>query len=116
MECCNFDNGYADDFLSIRRQSEAVFALMQYLDYERRRGNKHPEWDSAIRKVLDNMIALQNPDGSFPRKFKGLNQVVDASGGSSPCAIIPFAMAYKYFGDKRYLEAAKKTAVYLENE
>ncbi len=116
MECCNFDNGHVEDFLSIRRQSEAVFALMQYLDYERRRGNKHPEWDSAIRKVLDNMLTLQNADGSFPRKFNGKHETIDASGGSSPCAIVPFAMAYKYYGDKRYLEAAKSTAAYLEKE
>lgn len=116
LEAANLRNGTEDDFLSIRRQSEGVFAILNWLDYERRLGNKHPEWDSRIKTILDKMLALQNADGSFPRKFSGAHKHIDASGGSTPSATLPLAMAYKYFNDKRYLEAAKRTAGYLEKE
>lgn len=42
--------------------------------------------------------------------------IVDKSGGSTPSATLPLVMGYKYFKDKRYLDSAKKTADYLENE
>lgn len=59
---------------------------------------------------------MQNPEGSFPRKFKDDLSIVDKSGGSTPSATLPLVMGYKYFKDKRYLESAKRTAEYLEKE
>ena len=116
IEAANLDHNRFDDFLSIRRQSEGVFAILNWLDYERRSGNRHPEWESRMKTILDRMMSLQNPDGSFPRKFDGNHRSIDASGGSTPSATLPLAMAYKYFGDKRYLTAAKRSAEYLEKE
>ncbi len=116
IEAANLERGTADDFLSIRRQSEGVFAILNWLDYERRRGTRHPEWESRMKTILDKMLALQNADGSFPRKFDGNHNCIDASAGSTPSATLPLAMAYKYFKDKRYLTAAKQSAAYLEKE
>lgn len=103
-------------FHSIRRQSEGAFAMLNWLEAERKQGRKHPEWDAKVRKVLDLMLEVQNEDGSFPRKFNDDMAVVDPSGGSTPCATLPMSMGYKYFGDKRYLESARGTAKYLETE
>ena len=66
--------------------------------------------------MLDMFLQLQNPDGSFPRKFHDDFTVVDGSGGSTPSATLPLVMGYKYFKDKRYLSAARRTAEYLEKE
>ena len=66
--------------------------------------------------MLDLFLKLQNTDGSFPRKFHDDLSIVDKSGGSTPSATLPLVMGYKYFKDKRYLEAAKKTGDYLERE
>lgn len=101
---------------SIRRQSEGVYALLYYLDYEKRNKRKHPEWDARVKSMLDTFLKLQNADGSFPRKFDDNFKIIDASGGSTPSATLPLVMGYKYFKDKRYLAAAKRTAEYLENE
>ena len=101
---------------SIRRQSEAVYAMLHYLDYERANGRKHPEWEHRLRNILDMFLKIQNADGSFPRKFKDDFTITDKSGGSTPSATLPLVMAYKYFKDKRYLESAKHTADYLEKE
>lgn len=102
--------------LSIRRQSEGVYAMLHYLSFEKQHGRRHAEWEDKIRHLLDAFLHLQKEDGSFPRKFYEDFSVVDASGGSTPSATLPLVMGYKYFKDKRYLAAAKRTADYLEHE
>jgi hypothetical protein len=99
---------------SIRRQSEGVYAVLNYLDYEKEKGRKHPQWENKIKRLLGNFLQLQEKDGSFPRKFSDSFNIIDASGGSTPSATLPLVMAYRYFDDKTYLESAKKTAGYLE--
>lgn len=115
-EFVNADKGTETKVYSIRRQSEGAYAILNYLSYEKRQGRKHPEWEARIHALLDNFIRLQNADGSFPRKFDDNFTVVDPTGGSTPSATLPLTMAYRYFGEKRYLASAKSTAVYLENE
>lgn len=101
---------------SIRRQSEGVFAILNYLEYERRKGISHKEWDSKMVHLLDNLLKLQEENGSFPRKFDDNFAIIDETGGSTPSATLPLTMAYKYFKNKKYLESARRTAVYLEKE
>lgn len=104
------------DVFSIRRQSEGAFAVLNYLDYEKKKGRKHPEWEVRLRKLFNNFATLQQTDGSFPRKFDAHLRVTDASGGSTPSATLPLTMASVYFKDKNYLSSARKTAGYLEKE
>jgi len=99
---------------SIRQQSEAVYAVLHYLNYEKRQGRKHKEWEQKMRTLLDQMLQLLKDDGHFPRKYRDDHSDVDASGGSTPSATSTLVMGYKYFGDKRYLEAARRTVDYLE--
>lgn len=111
---------YADNFVepvhSIRRQSEGIYAVLYYLNYEKQHGRKHLEWEHRLRSMLDMFLRLQKTDGSFPRKFKDDFSIVDESGGSTPSATLPLVMAYKYFKDKRYIESAKRTVDYLDKE
>ena len=104
----------ADIVHSIRQQSEAVYAVLHYLNYERQHGRKHPQWEQKLRTLLDNMLELQKADGHFPRKYRDDHSDVDASGGSTPSATSTLVMGYRYFGDKRYLQAAKLSVDYLE--
>ena len=99
---------------SIRQQSEAVYAVLHYLNYEKKQGRKHLEWEKKMRTLLNNMVELLKDDGHFPRKYRDDHSDVDASGGSTPSATSTLVMGYKYFGDKRYLAAAKRTVQYLE--
>ncbi len=115
-ETMNLENGDEADILSIRRQSEGVFAVLNYLDTERRLGKRNKEWENKISVLLDNMLSLQNSDGSFPRKFRADMSIHDAAGGSTPSATLPLTMAYRYFKNKKYLESARATANYLEKE
>jgi hypothetical protein len=115
-EFVNYEREEEETIFSIRRQSEGAFAVLHYLDYEKKKGREHPEWEIKIRTLLANFSKLQNADGSFPRKFDDHFTVSDASGGSTPSATLPLTMAYCYFNDKSYLESARRTAVYLEKE
>ena len=115
-ENVRLNNNEESDVMSIRRQSEGAYAILSWLNYENEMGRKHHEWESRIKKLLDNICSLQNSDGSFPRKFKADKTNVDASGGSTPSATLPLTMAYDYFGDLKYIESARKTGKYLEKE
>lgn len=121
------DNGFFREFVdyhnqsethefSIRRQSEGVFAVLNYLKYENAKARKHPAWETKIKTLLANFQKLQEANGSFPRKFDNQFKITDASGGSTPSAVLPLTMAYAYFKNKSYLESAKKSANYLETE
>ncbi len=101
---------------SIRRQSEGVYAMFHFLQYEKDNGRQYPEWEDKLKALLDRALLLQNEDGSFPRKFDDDLAVTDASGGSTPSVTLPLVMAYKYFNNPKYLTAAKRTADYLESE
>jgi len=115
-EFVNFDNGSETDIYSIRRQSEGVYALLYYLQYEKSNGREHPEWEEKLKVILDKFLEVQKEDGSFPRKFRNDLSLVDSTGGSTPSATVPLVMAYKYFGDDSYLTSAKRSADYLEKE
>lgn len=114
-EFVDFERGKEPDVYTIRRQSEGLYALLCYLHYEETRGRSHPEWEVRIRTLLTRLLTLQQPDGSFPRKFRDDLQVVDAAGGSTPSATLPLAMAYRQFGQKIYRDAARRTADYLDH-
>lgn len=115
-EVVHYNRGFKETRHSIRRQSEGVYAILNYLNYEKQQKRKHPEWEKRIKDMLDNFLRLQNEDGSFPRKFRDDFSIVDGSGGSTPSATLPLVMASKYFKDKRYLASAKRTVEYLEKE
>ena len=113
-EVVDFQRGRETDIYSIRRQSEGAYAVLTYLDYEKRHGRTHPEWEKRLRVLLEKLLRIQNADGSFPRKFRDDSSVVDVSGGSTPSATLPLTMAAVYFRNNDYLKAARRTAAYLE--
>src|SRR5690606_40344571 len=53
-EFVDYTHNSETDVLSIRRQSEGVFALLNYLHYEKTKGRKHPDWESKIVKISRN--------------------------------------------------------------
>ncbi|MDR1809864.1 MAG: hypothetical protein LBR34_05615 [Prevotella sp.] len=115
-EVVNFGRNTEEHNLSIRRQSEGIYAMLYFLQYEKKHARKHPEWEARVKNILEQLLKLQQADGSFPRKFKDDMSIVDNSGGSTPCATPMLTLASEYFKNKKYLEAAKKTAQYLEKE
>ena len=58
-EFVDYRTGYEETVFSIRRQSEGIYAIFHYLDFEKRNGRKHPEWEAKVRKMLDVFLQLQ---------------------------------------------------------
>lgn len=115
IDWVNYSEGMPKEFVhSIRQQSEGIYAILHYLNYEKRHGRQHPEWEKRTRQLLNNLIALQKSDGHFARKYNDAGKDIDASGGSTPSATSTLVMGYKYFKDKKYLLAAKRTIDYVE--
>ena len=115
-ELVDFEHNREEEIYSIRRQSEGIYAILNYLKYEKTKKRSHPQWEERITTLLGNFLKIQNEDGSFPRKFDDNLNVSDKSGGSTPSATLPLVMAYSYFKNKTYLNSAKLTADYLEKE
>ncbi len=115
-ELVDEENSVEENLYTIRRQSEGIYAVLLYLNYEKKRGKEHRLWEQKILRLLDILLTLQQTDGSFPRKFRGDKTLVDAVGGSSPAAVLPLVMAYRYFGNSKYLHAARKVIDYQEKE
>lgn len=114
-ENIKFENGFQkEDVHSIRQQSEAVYSILHFLKYENIHGRKHKDWEKKIRIILNNFVNIQKQDGHFARKFKDDGSDVDASGGSTPSVTSALVMGWKYFGNKIYLTAAKRTVDYVE--
>lgn len=115
IDWVNYSEGMPKEFVhSIRQQSEGIYAILHYLNYEKKHGRQHPEWEKRTRQLLNNLIALQKSDGHFARKYNDVGEDIDASGGSTPSATSTLVMGYKYFKDKKYLLAAKRTIDYVE--
>lgn len=115
-EVIHYQRNFVDSVHSIRRQSEGAYAVLYYLDYEKIHGRRHLDWEKRIKNMLDMFIKLQKSNGSFPRKFKDDFTIVDDSEGSTASATLPLVMGYRYFNEKRYLEAAKQSVKYLETD
>lgn len=115
-EYVDFGKGEEPAIYSIRRQSEGIYALLLYFQYEKTKGRKHQEYEEKVKSLINLLLTVQQDDGSFPRKFGPDLKIIDKTGGSSPSAVAPLVMAYHYFGDKKYLAAAKKVAEYQEKE
>lgn len=116
-EATNFEhpNPHLEDTLSIRRQSEGIYAILLYLHYQQNKGIAEPKWEQKLQYLLGKLAGLQRKDGSFPRKFSPQGDIIDTSGGSSASAVIAFVMASRYFNTPSYLDNARLTAHYLEN-
>jgi hypothetical protein len=107
---------HLEDVLSIRRQSEGIYAALLYMQKLKTAGKASTAWEKKIAFLLDNLLKLQRKEGSFPRKFDPQFNIIDDSGGSSASAVLALVMAYTYFDDSKYLISAKQTAEYLAKE
>ncbi|WAJ71783.1 hypothetical protein [Catenovulum adriaticum] len=114
-EVVNFDHPaeHLARTMSIRRQSEGIYAALLYMNYRKQQGHNMRKWDAKIHTLLEQLAKLQTADGAFPRKFTPQAEIIDGAGGSSPSAVLAYVMAYKYFNEEKYLNVARHTTEYL---
>lgn len=104
-------------------QSTIVLHLLKYVEMKKANEKKT---DRGIcekaRLLLEYILSTQNTDGSWPMAIgqgEDFNLQLEkmekyrTTGGTGECARALLA-GYKFFGDKKYLEAARKALSYLE--
>ena len=55
-EVVHYNRGFKETRHSIHRQSEGVYAILNYLNYEKQQKRKHPEWEKRIKGMLDSFF------------------------------------------------------------
>ena len=66
-EVVDFKREREADVYSIRRQSEGLYALLNYLDYEKRHGRSHPRWEAASGPCWRNSARSRIPTAVSPQ-------------------------------------------------
>jgi hypothetical protein len=98
-------NALPDGF-ALRREAEALWALLDAVRDEEARGFPHSAWRDAARTHLDGLLALAQKDGSFCRRYTFERKCLDSNPGGTSAAIPALVHGYRLFGDSRYLAAA----------
>lgn len=84
-----------------------------------------PEWEKALLKFANNLVAKQNDDGSFYRCYNTDGTVcTDTSNATyqgtsklnTPIAVRFLSKMYEYTGETKYKDSAIKAAEYAYNE
>jgi len=114
-EVVDFPNQRERGIYSIRRQSEGLYAILQFLELEKAHNRDHPVMTEKARQLLDKIVNLQH-DGYFPRKFNDQMEIRDDAGGSTSTAVLPLLMGWKVFNDDKCLVSARLAARYIEDE
>ena len=57
-EVVHYKRDFVEKNHSIRRQSEGVYAVLYYLNYEKQHGRKHLEWEQRLKTMLDAFLKL----------------------------------------------------------
>lgn len=107
-----FGKDYESDWHLIRKSADVLYFLFKHFDSMKQRDKEIPlDFIAGTRKLADAFITLWN-------KYKQFGQFVNLStgeiivGGSTSGAIAPAGLvsAYKFFGDKIYLDVAIESA------
>jgi hypothetical protein len=107
-----------------RSMADTMYYLMLAYLHEKEEGREHEDWLKAVVKFGDKMIEIQNANGSWHRGYSmsgepltnppqwfGSNELEQGSGAIFPAAVL--VELYKYTGDARYLESAKRAAEFV---
>lgn len=101
------------EWLQACTTSEAVWFLLQSMEYGKTQGIEKPAWDSAVRKNLEKALSIQREDGNMGSYYNLITGAVEEWDGAAGIMWIPaFLLAWRLFSDPRYLDAAVKAGEY----
>lgn len=101
------------DWIHTRTTGEAIWFLMKFIKLEAEWGRKHPRWEKVVQRHLDYIVNIQNDKGNFGTYYNIKNtQVVDWDGCGGLIWIPALLAGAKYFGAKKYRDAALKAGEY----
>jgi hypothetical protein len=103
----------APDGVGIRREAEALWALIGAVGDEAARGNGRDAWRAAAVAHLENLLTLQRNDGSFCRRYRYDGRCLDPNAGGTSAVVPALVHGYRLTGDARYRRAADGAAAFV---
>ena len=109
-----FNDGFStkgtEDWLLTRKSADCLYYVLRQFELM----EKVPEdFESGIKKTADCFVNLWNKYGQIGQ-FASCNNEILYVGGSTSAAIVSagLVLAYRYFGDKKYLDVATEAGEY----
>lgn len=105
-----FGNQGTEDWVLTRKSADCLYYVFRHFELM---DNVPEEFEAGIRKTADCFVNLWNKYGQIGQ-FAGADNEVLYVGGSASAAIVSagLVLAYRYFGDSKYLDVAKKAGEY----
>lgn len=103
----------APDGIAIRREAEAVWALLLAVSDEEAAGDARETWRTALRAHLDQLVRIQRGDGSYCRRYRYGGACLEPNAGGTSAVVPALVHGYRLFGDPAYLAAARRAAGYV---
>ena len=109
----------------LRCMVDGMEGLMDAIRITAAYGIPKPQWTDALQKVANNLVAVQNPDGSFFRayetngKVENRNEDVRFQGSSklnTPIAVRFLCKMYEFTKDEKFKTAATRAAEFAYTE
>ncbi len=101
------------DWLQARTIAEATLFMTRALAFERERGEKHPEWETAVRSNLEFAASHQREDGNFGSYYNAATgEVEEWDGAGGILWIAALLEGADFFGRQDFAAAAAKAGHY----
>lgn len=101
--------GAAPTSFAIRREAEALWALLQAVADEAAGGVTREVWRETARAHADRLLELTQSDDGYCRRYTFEGRCLDGNRGGSSSVVAPLVAAWRMFGDDRYLDQAVRT-------
>ena len=102
------------EYVSTRRQAEALWSLTLAEQAEAERGFSHSQWSDTIIQGVRRLIAIQAEDGSYARTYHmETSEPVDPNPGGTASVVLPLTAAYKAYGNEQALASATRAGDYI---
>lgn len=98
---------------AIRREAETLWALLQAIEAEAKRGIDRAAWRDEAKRHLDRLVTLQQADGRFCRRYKFSGTCADKNAGGTSAALVPLVYGFRMFNEPAYLAGAKRAGLYV---
>jgi hypothetical protein len=109
----DFENPEDADYILLRKNADMAYFLFKQLFLLRKRGSGETagRYGTGLRKFCDALLCFWDRHGGFGQFIDMRNEEI-VLGGTASAGILPatLVLAYRFFGDSRYLDAACEAA------
>lgn len=104
------------NWLQARTISEAVLFMVRALEFEKKQGNRHGEWEEAVLSNLRFSVGCQREDGNFGSYYHcESGEVEEWDGAGGILWIAALLEGSHYFDEEKFRVSAQKAGGYYQS-